>query len=414
MENTMPDHPNSKWAILVLAALTSTFAIGAPAMCLAVLFNEITIDLHLSLVQMGLLWSIGSLPAIFTSPLAGAVVDRFGPKKVMLAGVFLVAISAGMRGLANSFASMLSIIILIGLLLPVVTASAYKICGLLFPPRQLGLANGILSMGLALGFLIGSMLSATVLSPWLGGWRNVIFFYGGVALLFCIPWALLLRSPILGSASANAEKGIPMRTALSHIVRLKNIWLLGVTILGVAGCIQGVMGYLSLYLRGLGWTPIYADGALSLLSLLSLIFILPITLWSDRLGSRKALVVIMATMIALGSGILFLANGWSIWLALVFTGVVKDGCTALLMTMAIETEGVGPVYAGTASGFIMFFMFFGNFFASPVGNKLADLSPASPFLFWAALAVIGLLSLSFVKSGKNKIASEVVPLPQEA
>ena len=28
-------------------------------------------------------------------------------------------------------------------------------------------------MGMALGFMLGPMLSATVLSPWLGGWRAV-------------------------------------------------------------------------------------------------------------------------------------------------------------------------------------------------------------------------------------------------
>src|SRR5512140_99886 len=248
----MNDHPNYKWYILILASLTGAFAIGAPAMCLAVLFNEISADLHLTLVQMAWLWSIGSLPAIFTSPLCGALDDRFGPKRVMLAGTFLVALAAGLRGFATSFLSMLLIIILIGILLPMITMSAFKICGLWFPPRQLGLANGILTMGLSLGFLLGSLLSATVLSPWLGGWRNVIFFYGGVAMLFCIPWYFVLHRPDPVVEGPVQKNSVPMRTALTHIVRLKNIWLLGITMLGIAGCMQGVSGYLSLYLRGQG------------------------------------------------------------------------------------------------------------------------------------------------------------------
>ncbi len=90
----MEKTPTNKWAVLLLTALTSAFAIGAPAVCLAVLFKEISADLHLSLVQMAWLWSIGSLPAIFTSPLCGALDDRFGPKRIMLAGTFLVAIAA--------------------------------------------------------------------------------------------------------------------------------------------------------------------------------------------------------------------------------------------------------------------------------------------------------------------------------
>ncbi len=390
--------------------MTGAFAIGAPAMSLAVLFNEISADLNLNLVQMGLLWSIGSLPAIVSSPLCGALDDRFGPKGVILVGTFLVAVAAGLRGFAASFFSMLMIIILVGAILPLVTMSSYKICGLWFPSRQLGLANGILSMGLALGFLFGSLLSATVLSPWLGGWRNVMFFYAGVALLFCIPWFFALRAPDPVEPGAIGETGVSMRLALTHIVKLKNIWLLGISVMGVAGCMQGFAGYLSLFLRSKGWAPVSADGALSLLSAMSLIFILPITLWSDRLGSRKNLLFGMILMIAFGTGILSIANDWVVWGAVALAGIVKEGSTALLMTMAIETDQVGPVYAGTASGFIMFFLFIGNFLSPPIGNNLAAFSPGLPFIFWAGLAVMGLISLVFTKSiqsGKKPQSSSV-------
>ena len=56
---------------------------------------------------------------------------------------------------------------------------------------------------------------------------------------------------------------------------------------GVGGCIQGLLGYLPLYLRTLGWEALRADGALSAFHTSSMIFVLPIALWSDRLGSRK-------------------------------------------------------------------------------------------------------------------------------
>ncbi len=406
----MNAHPNYKWYILILTALTGAFAIGAPAMSLAVLFSEISADLHLNLVEMGLLWSIGSLPAIFTSPLCGAINDRFGPKRVIFAGTFLVALAAGLRGLATSFMSMLVIIILIGILLPLVTMSSYKVIGIWFPRQQLGLANGILSMGLALGFLIGSMLSATIISPWLGGWRNVMFFYGVLAILFCIPWYFTRPAPDTFRLNPAESQTVGMGQALIHIMRLKNVWLIGITVMGVAGCIQGLSGYLSLYLRGIGWTAPNADGALSLLSAMSMIFILPIALWSDRLGSRKKIVLGMASMVAIGTGLLSFANGLLVWGAIILVGMVRDGSTALLMTMTIETDGVGADYAGSASGFVMFFMFIGNFLSPPIGNKLADIFPGLPFVFWAALAVIGIMSLSFVRPSQSVGLPEGTPI----
>ncbi|RPI35177.1 MAG: MFS transporter [Chloroflexota bacterium] len=397
----MKNHPGTnKWYVLVLAALTGALAITAPSASLAVLFSEISNDLHLSLVQMGLLWSIGSLPAIFTSPLSGAVIDRFGPRRVMLFATISVGLVAGMRGLAADFASFFWIVILIGVLVPLITMSAFKISSILFPPRQLGLANGIFSMGMGFGFLLGSLLSATVISPWLGGWRNVMFFYGAIAALLCIPWYFTRSLPgPAGSGSAETEIG-SMRASLTQIVKLKNVWLLGVTVMGINGCVQGLLGYLSLYLRGLGWTGASADGALSLLSIMSMIFVLPLALGSDRLFARKKILLAMILMIAVGTGLLSVGSVLLVWGAVIMIGMVRDGSMAVLMTMVIETDGVGPVYAGTASGFVMFFLFAGNLLAPPIGNRLAEISPGLAFIFWSGLAFLGVASLTFVKSSR--------------
>jgi MFS family permease len=336
-----------------------------------------------------------------TSPLSGAVIDRFGPKRVILTGTLLVALTAGLRGLASGFTSLLAIIFVVGSLVPLVTNSSYKICGIWFPRQQLGLANGVLSMGMALGLLLGSLLSATVLSPWLGGWRNVMFFYAGLAALFCIPWVFTRPAPEAAGDESQGSAAVFMRQALAHIVKLKNVWLLGLALMGISGCLQGMSGYLPLYLRGLGWSDVSADSALSLLSAMSMIFILPIALWSDRLAARKKIVVVMVLMIALGTGLLAVANGWPVWAAIVLAGAVRDGSTALLITMVIETEGVGPVYAGTATGFVMLFFFIGNLLSPPIGNKLADVLPGLPFAFWAALAALAAVSLSLVRAPRS-------------
>jgi MFS family permease len=81
--------------------------------------------------------------------------------------------------------------------------------------------------------------------------------------------------------------------------------------------------------------------------------------------------------------------------------------------MTIETDGVGPVYAGTASGFVMFFMFIGNFLSPPIGNKLADIFPGLPFVFWAGLAMIGIVSILFVKPSQSVEPPQGVPTTTE-
>jgi MFS family permease len=185
---------------------------------------------------------------------------------------------------------------------------------------------------------------------------------------------------------------------------VKNIWLLGFTLFGVSGCIQGVLGYLPTYLRDLGWEAIRADGALSAFHTISMVFVLPIALWSDRLGSRKRLLMIAIVMVVLGTGLLSFASGGWVWLAVLLAGFVRDAFMAIFITMVIETEGIGTLYAGTATGLTMAISGVGNMIAPPLGNSLAFLWPGAPFAFWAGLSLLGMACLSWVKKGTGRIA----------
>lgn len=366
-------------------------------MSLSVLFKEISTDLHLSLVQIGLVWSIGSLPAIFISMLSGAINDRFGPKRVILTAVLLIGAAGASRGLAADFPSLLVGVVLFGFLGPLISTSAFKICGLWFPGRQLGVANGVFAMGMAMGFFVSSLLSANVLSVWLGGWRNVMFFYGALTILLFVPWYFAHSTPTVLSANLPVVTSVPMRQALSHVVKLKNVWLLSIALMGMSGCMQGVTGFIPTYLRGLGWAGLHADGALSLFHAVSMISVLPISIWSDRLKARKPLIAGMMVMIVLGGGLLAVTMGFMAWVAIAMMGMVRDAAMAVIMTMIIETEGVGSTYAGSATGFALIFLSFGSFLAPPIGNRLAEIYPSLPFAFWAGLTALGLLSLLFVK-----------------
>lgn len=133
-------------------------------------------------------------------------------------------------------------------------------------------------------------------------------------------------------------------------------------------------------------------------------FGLPIMFWTDRLRTRKWLLVAMVITIAMGTVLLSITNGLAAWGAIALMGMVRDGSTAVLITMVIETDGVGPIYAGTATGFVMFFFFAGNLFAPPIGNQLAEISPGAPFLFWGVLAALGIVSLLFAKSSRAENA----------
>jgi MFS family permease len=386
----------NRWLILGLTALSAALLIGAPSTGLSVLFGEISAELHFDLVQVGLIWGIGSLPSIFTGFLSGAVIDRFGPKSVLIAGIVLVSLAAAVRGLAGGLASFLAAILAFGCVVPLVVTAGYKLNSLLFPSRLLGIANGIQSMGVGLGFFLGSLLSANVLSPLLGGWRHVFFFFGGSSLLLVLPWYFVRLSPAPHRGGA-AIPHVPVREALGRVAHLKDLWLLGLAFFGVAGCLQGIAGYLPLHLRAIGWEGGAADGAFALLNAASLVCILPLAFLSGRLGPRKRVMAAGLLAMSAGSAWLGAAAGASVWAAVALTGMARDGSVAVGLTMAVETPGVGPAYAGTATGMVMSFFYLAGLFAPPFGNKLAEFAPGAPFLFWAGMAALGVVSLLAIR-----------------
>ncbi len=411
MSQPRPEH-SYRWLVLGLATLTNAVVVAAPMMALSVLFNEIQRDLKLSLFEVGALWSISALPGVLTSLLGGALGDRFGPKRLILIVCVVGSVLGALRGFVLDFTSLLVLNLLIGGLTTLVPLSGFKTCGIWFPTRQLGLANGVLSLGMAGGFLIGSLVSATWLSPWLGGWRNVLIFYGVLGLLLTIPWSLTPAAPpAVAHTSGAAPSTVSMRESLAAVSRLRPIWLLGFVLFGLSGCIQAALGYLPLYLRGAGWVPSTADSALALFHTVSLIFTLPIALGSDRLGSRKRVLVASLAAMTLGIGALGLVSGSAVWGAIVLAGFVRDGFMAIFMTAVVEVEGVGPRYAGTATGLVILFSSLGNLLAPPIGNSLADFGPGVPFLFWSALALGALIILLWVPERKR---AEPVPVLVEA
>lgn len=388
-----PNTPRYAWYVVMLAALTNALVNAAPSLCMPVLFDEISGDMGLTLEQLGVLWGISAMPGVVTMLMGGIIGDRFGPKRLLMAMCVLAGLVGLSRGLSNSFLTLGITIVMFGFMSSMVPLNSLKVCGMWVSRQQLGLASGIVSMGMALGFTAGSMISATVLSPWLGGWRHVLVFYGVLSALLSIPWYFVRPAPDPDGQRAVIAASWSLRQTMGYVARFKNLWFMGWAILGIGGCVQGMLGYLPLYLRDQGWEAATADSAAATFHIASMICVVPIALWSDRLGSRRRVLLVAALMIASGTGLLSITGGMLVWGAVVLAGMVRDGFMAVFLAMVIETRGIGIAYSGTATGFVMIFSGLGSLVAPPLGNSLARFDPGMPFICWALMAVIGVVGL---------------------
>ena len=390
--------------MLALSGVTAALAVAAPSMAMPVLFAEIAEDLCLSLVQVGAIWGTVAFAGLFAGLAGGMIGDRFGPMRTLAAACFLLGLAGASRGLSNDLVTMATTVFLAGLLAAAIPMNLHKVCAIWFSGKRLGSANAVISAGMALGFMIGSMISATVLSPWLGGWRHVLFLYGGTGVLISIPWAFARRAPREKTGLARGGSTPSFRRSLAHVARLRSVWVLGVALLGVGGGVQGLLGYLSLYLRGIEWSAASADASLAGFHAISLLAVFPLALLSDRIGSRRKLLVAATLTTACGIGLLSIVDGVVIWIAVLAAGAVRDGYMAVFMTTVTELRGVGVEYAGTAIGLAMTLSRVGGLVAPPLGNSLAAYDPRAPFVLWAAMALLGLAALGLL--GRNGAQAE--------
>jgi MFS family permease len=384
------------WPLLALIALTGTFVGAIPVSCMPVLFKEISDDLGLDLVQVGTIWGVANLAGIFVSIIGGVIADRFKLKRVLAVFCILVGITGALRGISDSFFALAVTVFINGIVRLVVPIAATKAIGVWFRGPRMGTAMGVGAMGIGLGLTLGPMISATVLSPLLGGWRNVMYFYGVLSTLVGVAWVFAGKESTAATAPAVASRP-PVFQTLSKLLRLKAIWVISLGMLFRIACIIGVTGYLPIYLRGQGWTPAAADGTLAIFYALSAALVIPLSLMSDRLHSRRAVILPAAVVTTVAVGLLPLAEGAAVWVLAMLAGMFLDGFMSIIVTTLLETEEIGPAFSGTALGMIFAISQVGAVVSPPIGNSLADFGAGTPFFFWAGLSLVSLLVLLAVR-----------------
>jgi MFS family permease len=382
---------------MAISTVTATLAVAIPFSCMPSLFKEISDDLGLSLVQIGTIWGIGSLAAFFINLVGGFLGDRFGAKVILVILCVLGGITGAARGLSQEFFLLAATVFVNSLVRAIIPIIITKMIGIWFRGYNLGMANGVTAMGMGLGLMLGPMVSATFLSPALGGWRNVLYLYGAISLGVAGLWAAFGREPPHSMSTLKPGVAAPMMQTLKVLIRNKSLWFSGLAVLFRTACMSGMMGYLPLYLRGQGWAPGDADGALAAFFGASTLFVIPLSILSDRIGSRKIILFPSLVLSVTCVGLLPLAHGAIVWLLVVLAGMSFDGFMATMATYILETQGVGQANTGTALGLVFTISQPGGIVGPPLGNAFASISPGAPFIFWALIAIPAAVFLGLSK-----------------
>jgi hypothetical protein len=173
------------------------------------------------------------------------------------------------------------------------------------------------------------------------------------------------------------------------------------------GSFMGLTGFLSLYLRKIGWLPVAADGALAVLNGASIFTAIPLAILAGKIKSKKSLIFYLICTNFLCVSLIPFFNGLTIWVLVFLFGAVRDGYVAILTTMIIETKGIGARYAGTAIGVVFSFGNLGIFLISTMGNALANINLRFAFILWALFFGTAMLILHAIKDTDNTASASM-------
>ncbi|MDE2635710.1 MAG: MFS transporter [Chloroflexota bacterium] len=391
-----------RWIILAMVTLSGFLVMGFPTTGLSALFSEIAASLELDLVQIGVIWGVGSVMGIFTALVGGSLIDQFGTRRTLITLCLATGVFGASRGFAFDFWSLFASSFFFGMVQPILPMNFVKLNREWFRSGQLGFASGVMSAGFATGLMLGARLSATVLSPLLGGWRAVLIFLGVCAIGLAILWAIA-HPPVERRRGARPE----IRKIISnyrYVARFRELWVIAMAVFGVLGLMRGLGGYVPTYLREIGWDAASADTAMTVFFFCSLLGVVPISHLSDRLGNRRIVMAFGTSMMTIGCALMYFVGDsfWGVMLAMAVGGFCFDSFMALKGAATTEVEGLELALMGSALGFVGMLQNIGSSFVPPIGNTLSAFSLNLPFLLWAASGLFATLVLLSYRRRKVK------------
>jgi MFS family permease len=283
---------------LLLAAAFIIFAVGAACMHSYTVFLIAFIEAFgWSRGESSIAYSVSQLVTGATSPLVGALVDRLGPRRLILMGGFLLA--AGL--LATAFANALwQVIVLYGV---VMTVGANCLGLVVFVPilsrrfvRNRGMAVAVVQSANGFARAFSAPLSQVLIGGL--GWRGAYLALGGFMAVAFLPLGSMFRTagPRRADRAGGAVAGSGTWT-LRQAMRTPHFWLLSlVYVFTGLGSFLVALHQLAFAVT-MGFDKLYAAEVLGMGAFLSLPGVILTGIISDHIGRELSAVITYGTSI---------------------------------------------------------------------------------------------------------------------
>ena len=273
---------------------------------------------------------------------AGWVVDRFGPRRMMMAGILM----AGIALVGLSFTTTLAVFYFFYLF----NALGY-VCGGPLPNQVLisrwfnearGKAMGFAYLGIGVGGAVAPLLANRLTQQF--GWPGALRTLGILIVLIALPMAFFVKeSPGTETAPSSATS----HASIGGVLKSRHFYLLAIGSMCSIGAVGGTFQNLKLFMTGDLFRGVPVQDAqstaayvLSLILISSLVGRLLMGWLADRFP-KKYVMLLIYLIVTCAIPLLFLASGQPfLYLFAVLFGIGLGGDYMIIPLMAAELFGV--------------------------------------------------------------------------
>jgi MFS family permease len=384
-----------------LQALAAGFAVLFVAsgvnFAFGVLFKPILGEFGVDRSTLALAATASFLVSALSQPAFGGLVDRFGPRRVILASMALMTLGTALVSQARGPWQFIA-------LYGVAIAVAYTGCGILavsihvrrWFPGERGFVSTLVACGFSFGYLALTQVAAR--SAAAAGWRQTYLLLAGILAVALGVFVFALRDAPPGFTAPGdpaprraPSPGTPPRPPVLErraALRTPAFWAMTVGLMGCGFTDFLMTTHLAPYATDLGMTSAVAANAISILAAANVAGLLAAGTVAAGVGTRAALVLTYSIRAAAFLYLPLVGEPWQLYL---FAGLFgATFFTTAPLSSTLVGQLFGPTHHGALFGVANLCHGVAGALGAYAGGLVFDVAGSyRPIFLLAALVVVG-------------------------
>jgi predicted MFS family arabinose efflux permease len=358
-------------AILVLSGAAIMLSIGMGLrQSLGLFQTPVVQDLGLQAADFAMAIAVQNIVWGFTQPVAGAFIDRFGPRRIAILGVVLYAAGLAITARAGNAAMItLGSGVLVGVALSCTTSGiAANVAARVIVPQRRSLAFGIVSAAGSMGTFFAAPLGQSIIQA--GGWRMALGAFAMLCLLM-LPAAFFAGRAGELPNSTLADKDLTLGAALGEACRHGGFIVMSLAYFVCGLQLVFLTTHLPSYLALCGMDPMLGAQALAVIGLFNVIGSWGFGWLGDRYSKRALLGSIYITRsLVMAAYFMLPVSPASTLVFAALMGLTWLGVIPLVNGLVVQMFGIK--FLSTLTGIAFFSHQIGSFLGAWGGGAIYD------------------------------------------